>query len=192
MLTMSCEPEPLPRELADREERARERERRDDRVHARAVRQARVDHRRRLVDAPADLRDHPIDDPPEVRVVREADRRLVEAALTLDPDLARPVDHDLRDRVVGEQALERPVAEDVVGDLVREPFPVVPGDARLAREMAADVCDDAIPRPTKSIAWPVSCGPSSLITCMWIAFLRSANGSLVGGATFGFVVTRRS
>ena len=106
--------------------------------------QARVDHRRRLVDPPADLRDHPIDDPAEVRVVAEANRRLVETALTLDPDLARAVDHDLRDRVVGEQALERSVAEDVVGDLVREPFPVVAGDARLAREMAADVGDDAI------------------------------------------------
>ena len=40
-----------------------------------------------------------------------------EAALALDPDLARAVDHDLRDGVVGKEALERPVAKDVVGDL---------------------------------------------------------------------------
>ncbi len=32
--------------------------------------------------------------------------------------------------------------------------------------------------PTGSSAWPVSCGPSSPITSMWIEFLRSANGSL--------------
>ena len=33
-----------------------------------------------------------------------------------------------------------------------------------------------------SITWPVSCGPSSLITSMWIEFLRSANGSFCGAA----------
>ena len=79
-----------------------------------------------------------------MRVVGEADGRLVEAALALDPDLARPVDHDLRDRVVGEQPLERPVAEDVVGDLVREPLAVVARDAGLAGEVPADVGDDAV------------------------------------------------
>ena len=34
-----------------------------------------------------------------------------------------------------------------------------------------------------SIAWPVSCGPSSPITSMWIWFLSSVNGSCSGGAT---------
>ena len=46
--------------------------------------------------------------------------------------------------------------------------------------------------PTGSMTCPVSCGPSSLMTSMWIEFLRSANGSLVGAATAGLVVTRRS
>ena len=107
-----------------------ERERRDDRVDAAAVGKARVDHRRRLVDAAADLRDDLVDDAAQVRLVGEADGRLVERAPALDPDLVRAVDHDLRDRVVGEQALERPVAEDVVGDLAREALAVVARDAR--------------------------------------------------------------
>ena len=47
--------------------------------------------------------------------------------------------------------------------------------------------------PTGSITWPVSCGPSSLITSMWIEFLRSANGSFCGAAAVaGLVVTIRS
>src|SRR6188768_2320597 len=48
--------------------------------------------------------------------------------------------------------------------------------------------------PTGSSTWPVSCGPSSLITSMWIEFLRSANGSLVccWTAAAGLVVTSRS
>ena len=108
----------LLRELADRQQRARERQRRDDHVDAAAVGQAGVDHRRGLVDAAADLRHHLGDDPAQLRLVVEAHRRLVEPALALDPDLVGAVDHDLRDRVVGEQPLERAVAEDVVGDLV--------------------------------------------------------------------------
>ena len=91
------EVEPLLAELADRDERARQRQRRDDRVDAAAVGQARVDHRRRLVDAPPDLRDDLVDDPAQVRLVVEAHGRLVEAALALDPDVVRAVDHDLGD-----------------------------------------------------------------------------------------------
>ena len=49
-------------EAADREDRPVERQRRDDGVHARAVGQARVDHRRALVDAAADARDDAVDD----------------------------------------------------------------------------------------------------------------------------------
>ena len=67
------------------------------------------------------------------------DVRLVEAALALDPDVVRAVDHDLGHAVVGEQPLERAVAEDVVGDLGGEPLAVVARDARLLRELAPRV-----------------------------------------------------
>ena len=134
----------LLRELADRDERAGERQRRDDHVDAASVREARIDHRRRLVDPAADLRDHLVDDAAQVRVVVEANRRLVEPALALDPDVAGAVDHDLRDRVVGEKPLERAVAEDVVRDLLAEALAVVARQRRLGREMATDVDDDAL------------------------------------------------
>ena len=114
------EAEPVAGELPDRDERPGERERRDDRVDAAAVGEARVDHRRRLVDAAADLRHDLVQDPAQVRLVVEPDARLVELALALDPDVVGPVDHDLADGVVGEQPLERAVAEDVVGEVGRD------------------------------------------------------------------------
>ena len=58
-------------ELADRDHGPDERQRLDDRVHARAVGQARVHARARLVDAPAERRDDPVDDPQDVLVVEE-------------------------------------------------------------------------------------------------------------------------
>ena len=107
-------------ELADRERRAAERERRDDRVDAASVGQARVDHRRGLVDAPPDLGDDAVDDPQQVGVVEEGRLGLLDPAGPLDVDLVGAVDHHLGDARVLEVGLERPVAEDVVGDLPLE------------------------------------------------------------------------
>ena len=42
-------------------------------------------------------------------------------------------------RLVGEEPLERAVAEDVVGDLERDPLPVVARDPGLLGELVADV-----------------------------------------------------
>ena len=109
--------QPLVAELADCDERAAEGQRWDHRVDAAPVRKPGVDHRRRLVDAAADLRDHLVDDPPQVRLVVELHACLVEATLSLDPDVVRAVDHDLADAVVDQEPLQRPVAEDVICDL---------------------------------------------------------------------------
>src|ERR687888_305641 len=49
-------------------------------------------------------------------------RRPTSAAL--DPDVARPVHHDLRHGVIGEELLDRPVAERVIGDLLDEPLAI--------------------------------------------------------------------
>ena len=51
----------------------------------------------------------------------------------------RAVDHDLGHALVGEEPLERAVAEDVVGDLERDPLPVVARDPGLLGELVADV-----------------------------------------------------
>jgi hypothetical protein len=95
-----------------------QRQRRDDRVDAGAVGQAGVDHRRRLVDAPADRGDDPVDDAHDVVVVLEDDVRQLQLARSLDVDLARAVDHDFRDGVITEERLEGPEADDLVGDLL--------------------------------------------------------------------------
>ena len=60
------------RELADRDARAAERDRPDDGVDARAVLEARVDERRRLVDAATERRDDALDDGAHALVVGEA------------------------------------------------------------------------------------------------------------------------
>ena len=60
--------------------------------------------------------------------------------LALDVDLIVPVDHDLGDLGVAQVGLERAVAEDVVGDLLRDPRPVAPrssGSRRAAAPPAA-------------------------------------------------------
>ena len=141
------ERQPAAAELADRDQRTAERERRDDGVDAAAVGQASVDHRRRLVDAAADLGDHLVDDPAQVPFVVEHDVALVEAPATLDPDVVRAVDHDLGHGLVGEEPLEWAVAEDVVGDLERDPLPVVARDARLLGELVADVREHSLAKP---------------------------------------------
>ena len=63
------------RELSDGEHRAVEGDRRDDGVDARAVGQAGVDERARLVDAAADAADDLVDDAAQVRLVAEPARR---------------------------------------------------------------------------------------------------------------------
>ena len=63
-------------------------------------------------------RDDLVDDPQQVLRRRRSRRSVrVELAVALDVDRVRAVDHDLADGVVAQERLERPVAEDVVGDL---------------------------------------------------------------------------
>ena len=69
-------------ELADRQQRAVERQRRNHRVDAAAVGQARVDHRRGFIDPAADRGDDLLDDPNEVLLVLEPHGRRLEHAVT--------------------------------------------------------------------------------------------------------------
>ncbi len=94
-------------ELADGQRRALERERRDDRVDARAVFQPRVDHRRRLVDAAAERRDDALDDAHHGAIARKRCTVLHKATEALDVDLVEAIDHDLGHSFVGEQVFER-------------------------------------------------------------------------------------
>ena len=141
-----AEVEPLLAELTNRQDGTAQGERRDDRVDAASVRKARVDHRRGLVDTTPHLRDDLVDDAAKVRLVRKANGRLVEPALTLDPDVEGAVDHHFRDAVIGKKPLERPVPEDVVRDLGSKALAVVVGNALLLGEMAPDVSGNPVPQ----------------------------------------------
>src|SRR6478752_339913 len=131
------------RELPDRDHGPDERQRRDDRVDAGAVGQAGVDHWRGLVHAATDRRDDPVDDPHDVVVVLEDDVRQLELARSLDVDLARAVDHDLRDRLVAEEGLQGAEADDLVGDLLEHPdaLGAGQGEAFLVDDLAEDLLD---------------------------------------------------
>ena len=103
-------------ELPDGEGGAVERERRDDRVDTGTVGEPGVDHRRRFVDATADLGDDPVDHAVEVVRGEEARFGLVETPGAFDEDLLLAVDHDLGDLGVVEELLDRAEPEHVVGD----------------------------------------------------------------------------
>src|SRR6185503_5559191 len=108
--------DPVLRELSDRDDRTVEGERRDDDVHARAIRQTRVLVWLRLVDAAPDRGDDPLDDAHDVLVVLERDVGEHELALALGVDAERSVDHDFSDGVVVQEWLDRPEPEDLVED----------------------------------------------------------------------------
>jgi hypothetical protein len=110
-------------EAADGEDRSVERERRDDHVHARAVGQPRVAQRLGLVDPAAQGREDPLDRVAQSRGVLEAHAGRLDppAALDVDGHLpAHPVDHDLVDRGVAQQRLQRAEAERALGDELDE------------------------------------------------------------------------
>ena len=89
-------------------------------VHARAIGQAGVDERLRLVDAAAERREDALDRVPELCLGCEAGRGRLEPAAALDPGRGRPADEDLVDFGVGEQRLERPEPERPLRDPLGE------------------------------------------------------------------------
>ena len=104
----------------DRHHRPDQRERRNHRADARAVGQARVHDRRRIVDAAADGAHDAVDDHAHVRLILEADVGFHQAAGALDVDVVEAVDHDVADGGVLEQLLQRPQAEDFIENLLDE------------------------------------------------------------------------
>ena len=130
-------------ELSDGDDRADERQRRDDGVHARAIGQAGVDHRARLVDATADRGDDALDDLHHVLVVLERHVGELQLALALDVDLLRPVDHHLGEGLVAQERLERAEAQDLVGDLLEhaDALGAREGEALLVGDLAEELLD---------------------------------------------------
>jgi hypothetical protein len=115
----------LARELPDRQRRSVHRQRRDDRVDARAIGQARVHHRRGIVQPPADRPQDLVDDVQHVRIVAEGRVRPMDDAVALEVDAVPGVDHDLGDGRIAQQRLERAQPEHLVGDLRGQAQPVL-------------------------------------------------------------------
>ncbi len=114
-------------ELADRQARPFESQRRDNGVYAGAVRQPGVDHRRAFVDAAAQRGDDLLDNVHHMGVVAEAHIGEDDFPLTLHVDLGRPVHHHLGNRLVLEQRVDRPVAQNLVHHLGDNPGPLAAG-----------------------------------------------------------------
>ena len=109
------------RELSDRERRAVDGQRRDDRIDAGAIVEPGIHKRRGFVDATTDPRDDSFDDAAKLWLAGEPMRRLHQSTVPLDIELVESIDHDLADGRVLEQRLERAVAEHVGADIVDEP-----------------------------------------------------------------------
>ena len=132
----------LGRELPHGDDRTDQRQRLDDRVDARAVGQPRVDARARRVDPPAERGDDPVDDAEDVLVVQEVAVDPFDLAAALDVQVARPVDHDLGDRLVEQERVERPEAADLADQLLGQVLALVVGDRETVD--VEDAVDDGI------------------------------------------------
>ena len=70
-------------------------ERRNDHVHARAVRQAGIDHWRGLIHVPADSRDNFVDDVHQMSIIFEADVSFFQNPSPFYIDLLMPIHQDV-------------------------------------------------------------------------------------------------
>ena len=101
-------------ETADGQSRAVERQRRNDRIDTRAVGQARIHHRRRLIHPAAYARDDAVDDLQQVAIVAERRIGLLEHAAFLNEHMVLAVDQDVGDLWIAQQRLERAQTEDLI------------------------------------------------------------------------------
>src|SRR5919112_1870666 len=95
------------------------------------LRMVSVEPRGGLVDPAADPGDDPVDDPAQVLLGGEPGGGAGQLAVLLDVDRVRAVGHDLGDRRVVQQPLQRPEAEHVVGQLGGEPLALLGAQRHL-------------------------------------------------------------
>ena len=117
---------------------------RDGDVYARAVRQAGVDHRCAFVHSPANRGEDTLGHPSHVRVIPEGETAFVDHAVLLVVDNVRRVDHDLRNRLVVDQRLDRPEPQNLVSGESDELLAGIAVDLVFARcdEGAGGVLDE--------------------------------------------------
>ena len=108
------------RKTADGDDRPVDGQRGDDGVDARAVRQAGVHHRRRLVDAPAHPGDDPVENRHQVPVVEKTRAGAFEQSLALDINMAIGVDQDVGDARIAEERFDRAESAQFIDDFTDE------------------------------------------------------------------------
>src|ERR1035437_676792 len=137
-------------ESANRQRRAVERQRRNDRVDTRTVGQPRVNHRRRFVNPAPDLRHDSIDDQHQVLIVLELDVGGVKLAAFFDINLVVPVDQDVGDFIIPQKRLQRPESQQLILDLLDQVILVDVGEqAPLVVQNGGDRRGDFLRRETR-------------------------------------------
>ena len=119
------------RELANGDIGALDRERGDDGIEPRAVREASIHHRHRFVQAPAERGNDLLHDAQDVVLISKAHGDLTDLAVALDHHLVGPVDHYLGDTVVIQQDLEGSEAGDLVEDALDQLLEGAAGEGAL-------------------------------------------------------------
>ena len=118
-----------------------QRQRRNDRIHTRSVRQARIHHRRRLVHSASDARNDAVDDLQQVTIVAERRVRPRQEGPFFNEHVVLVVDQDVGDLLVLEQGLKRTEAEDFIQQIRLDLLLLI--EAQRNPAVADDLVDDA-------------------------------------------------
>ena len=144
-------------ELSDCDRGALDRQRRNDGVDPRSVRQAGIHHRRRLVDPPPQRRHDAVDHPQDVPVIQEHAVRQLDLAEPFDVYLPRAVHHDLVDGRILEEGLDGTVTGHLIQDVIRDPLAMAGAQAEALRfhrlaDQGPHASVDLVPRQSRQTA----------------------------------------
>ncbi|MNK80804.1 hypothetical protein D3C87_1005340 [compost metagenome] len=132
-------------EFSNRQARAVEGNRRNDRVDPAAVRQARIDHRRRFIKPPTQRRQNALDDTLDVVRIDETQIALMQYAVALDEHPVRAVDQNLGHRRVAQQHFQRAETGELVDDFFGQSLHLVTGNRQVqTRDVLGDFVDDEL------------------------------------------------
>ncbi|MNO92898.1 hypothetical protein D3C76_844840 [compost metagenome] len=132
-------------EFSDRQARPVECNRRNDRVDPAAVRQARIDHRRRLIEPPAEGREDALDDALDMVRIDEPQVAQVQYTIALDEHAVRAVDQDFGDCRITQQHFQRAETCELVDDLFGQALHLVARDRQVqARDVFGHFVDDEL------------------------------------------------
>ena len=135
------EAHPAHDETPDRDGGAIERQRRNDDVDARAVREARIDHRARFVDPASHPTGDPLRDVKQVLPVAEPHVDPFQPAAPLDIHRLHAVDEYVGDLRVEKQRFDGTQPLDVVHELGNHPLPVHRTETRHAGVFGIEECE---------------------------------------------------